>query len=83
MKDKYVRHYIDKYGYYYVSRLSKLFVKPNAKTKNLIENYTVLFVDRIYIDEFQGFINDDYEFILELVKGKNYDVYLVGIIIRA
>lgn len=78
VKDKCVRHYIDKYGYYYVSRLSKLFVKQNAKTKNLIENYIGLFVDRIYIDEFQDFINYDYKFILELVKGKNYDVHMVG-----
>lgn len=78
VRDKYVRHYIDKNGYYYVSRLSKLFIKQKSVIKKAIENYIGMFVDRIYVDEFQDFINDDYKLILELVKGKNYDVYMVG-----
>lgn len=78
VKDKYPRHFLDKNNYYYVKRLAKLFVKQNASVKNTVRDYIGEFVDEIYIDEFQDFVDYDLKLILDICKGKSYDVTMVG-----
>ena len=78
VKDEFPRHFLDENSYYYVRRLSELFVKQKATVKKAVREYIGKFVDEIYIDEFQDFINFDHKLILDISKGKNYNVTMVG-----
>lgn len=78
VKDEFHRHFLDENSRYYVRRLSELFVKQKAAVKKAVREYIGMFVDEIYIDEFQDFINFDHKLILDISKGKNYNVTMVG-----
>ena len=78
VKAEYPRHFIDKNNYYYVNRLSELFCKQKAVVKKAVREYIGKFIDEIYIDEFQDFSRFDLKLLLDLIKGKNYNVTMVG-----
>lgn len=78
VKDAFPRHFLDENSRYYVRRLSELFVKQKATVKKAVREYIGKFVDEIYIDEFQDFINFDLKLILDIGKGKSYNITMVG-----
>lgn len=78
VKDSHKGHYLDKNGQYYVTRLSKLFIKQKASVKKTVKKYIGKFIDNIYIDEFQDFVSNDYKLLMELAKSNEYNTYMVG-----
>ncbi|EEP1951065.1 AAA family ATPase, partial [Listeria monocytogenes] len=69
--------FISKYKYrYYVDKFSKLVLKTKDLYKKGTDNVSFFF-DKLYIDEFQDFREDDYRLLEKLIKRFN-KVLLVG-----
>lgn len=81
IKKNEIGHYLTNKDYYYCSRLSKLILTVNKKQTPIIKRIAKrldLFYDRILIDEFQDFREDNYDLIIKLSKHINKNIILVG-----
>ncbi|MBC1945376.1 AAA family ATPase [Listeria booriae] len=80
VKQKYFGHYtkpINKHKYrYYVDKFSVLVLKTKKLNQKGTDNVS-LFFDKLYIDEFQDFRNDDYRLLGKIIQ-KFKHVLLVG-----
>lgn len=72
------RHYKDLKNRFYIKRLSLLYIKQKKEEKNRIKEYLDKFIDNIYVDEFQDFIGNDFNLLLDITKCKHTNIILVG-----
>lgn len=77
VKDICLRHYIP-YNKYYCSRMAKLVIKSDPILLQVVINRINKFYDALYIDEYQDFRNNEFEFLRRIIGGFNGDVLLVG-----
>jgi len=72
-----LRHYIPCKNYY-CSRMAKLIMKNEKTLLPVVLKRINRFYDAIYIDEYQDFRNEEFDFLSAIIKGFDGDVLLVG-----
>lgn len=77
VKDSKLRHYIPQKKYY-CSLMAKLIVKSNGILIQNVLNRINKFYDAVFIDEYQDYRNEEYEFLSTIIQGFGGDILLVG-----
>jgi len=72
-----LQHYIP-HKKYYCSRMAKLIIKNNRTLLPAVLNRINKFYDAIYIDEYQDFRNEEFDFLSEVIKNFEGEILLVG-----
>ncbi|MBD5833945.1 UvrD-helicase domain-containing protein [Weissella confusa] len=76
-----VRHYLDKWKYLYLSRLSGLAIYQKSNDKKFWDKVferLSKYVDEVVVDEYQDLTGKDLKILAQLMKQKYVDVTLVG-----
>lgn len=83
VKKEYPGHYMNKYGSFYLNRISELInYQPNKIIEKMFKRISC-FVDTIIIDEYQDFTGNDFNLIKKITKQKHFSVLLVGDVFQA
>lgn len=77
IKEDNIKHYIP-HKKYYCSRMAKLIIKNIDTLLPVIVKRINKFYDALFIDEFQDYRNEEYEFLSALIKSFEGDILLVG-----
>ncbi|KIU19762.1 AAA family ATPase [Weissella cibaria] len=76
-----VRHYLDRWKYLYLSRISGLAIYQKSNDKKFWDKVferLSKFVDEVVVDEYQDLTGKDLKILAQLMKQKYVDVTLVG-----
>ncbi|NMB00477.1 MAG: AAA family ATPase [Firmicutes bacterium] len=77
IKENNLKHYVP-HKKYYCSRMAKLITKNNDTLLPLVLKRLNKFYDKLFVDEFQDYRNEEYELLAEIIQGFEGDVLLVG-----
>ena len=77
VKDSKLKHYIPQKKYY-CSLMAKLILKNSDALVPTVLNRINKFYDFIFIDEYQDYRNNEYEFLSAIIQGFTGEVFLVG-----